>query len=188
MEFTTEIPNELYNSGMTNLRSIPIDAFIEAPLDFWDAKWLLLTSGEFSTGHYNAMTVSWGSLGVMWNRPFAQVVVRPQRYTFQFMEKYSTFTLCLLKPEFHPALDLLGTQSGRDSNKIAEAGLTPIAACVVAAPIYTQAAIALECRKVYWQDLDPNHFLNPSIQRHYPEKDYHRIYYGEVVAVTSPED
>ena len=178
----------LYNSCMATLKSIPIDAFIEAPLDFWDAKWLLLTSGEFSTGHYNAMTVSWGGLGTMWNKPFAQVVVRPHRYTFQFMEQYSTFTLCLFKPEYHAALDLLGTKSGRDGNKIAEAGLTPIAACVVEAPIYAQASIALECRKVYWQDLDPSHFLKPGIERNYPQKDYHRIYYGEVVAVTSLED
>ena len=74
------------------------------------------------------MTISWGSLGVMWGRPFVQVVVRPQRYTFEFMERYQTFTLCAFPRQYHQALSLLGTKSGRDGDKIAEAGLTPTSA------------------------------------------------------------
>jgi flavin reductase (DIM6/NTAB) family NADH-FMN oxidoreductase RutF len=167
----------------------PIDAtkFAGRPHGLWEPGWFLLTSGDFSAGDFNAMTVSWGSLGVMWGRPFAQVVVRPHRYTFQFMEKYPTFTLCAFSKQYRPALNLLGTRSGRQGDKIAEAGLTPAAASSVGAPVYDQAELAIECRKMYWQDMDPSHFLLPEIDRNYTAKDYHRIYFGEIVALAGVE-
>jgi len=144
---------------------------------------LLLTAGDFAAGHYNTMTIGWGSLGIMWGKPFVQVVVRPTRYTFCFMVKYETFTVCALAEAHRSALQLLGTKSGRDGDKIAESGLTPIASSVVAAPAFAEAELILECRKIYWADLDPTHFLDATIQKSYPLRDYHRSYYGEVLAV-----
>lgn len=133
------------------------------------------------------MTVSWGSLGVMWNKPFAQVVVRPVRYTYQFMEVHPSFSLCAFSRIYRKALNLLGTLSGRDGDKIGASGLTPEAATQVAAPVFAQAELAIECRKIYWQDFDPAHFIDPGIDKNYPRKDYHRIYFGEIVAVTGAE-
>ena len=130
-------------------KQISIDTFTFKPMANWDGQGLLLTSGDWKTGHFNAMTVGWGSLGVMWGLPFVQVVVRPVRYTYQFMEKYDTFTVCAFPEAYAPALDLLGNKSGRDGDKISEAGLTPIASTRVAAPGYAQAALILECRKIY---------------------------------------
>lgn len=163
---------------------IPIEHLTVKSYSLWEKQWFLLTCGDFSTGDFNCMTVSWGSLGVMWNKPFAQVVVRPVRYTYQFIEKYPTFTLCAFPRSYRQALNLLGTRSGRDGNKIAVSGLTPQAATAVAAPVYAEADLAIECRKMYWQDFDPSHFLDPGIDKNYPKKDYHRIYYGEILAVT----
>jgi flavin reductase (DIM6/NTAB) family NADH-FMN oxidoreductase RutF len=162
---------------------IAIENLTVKAYSFFEIDWLLLTCGDYEQRHYNAMTISWGSLGVMWGRPFFQVVVRPQRYTREFIEKYDTFTVCAFPKQYHQALSLLGTKSGRDMDKIARAGLTPIAAACVAAPVYAEASLVIECRKIYWQDLDPAHFLNPEIGRNYPMKDYHRIYYGEILAV-----
>ncbi|RPJ43763.1 MAG: flavin reductase family protein, partial [Chloroflexi bacterium] len=101
---------------------------------FFEIDWLLLACGDYERRQYNAMTISWGSLGVMWARPIIQVVVRPQRYTYEFIEKYDTFTVCAFPKEYHQALSLLGTKSGREMDKIAKAGLTPIPATCVAAP------------------------------------------------------
>jgi flavin reductase (DIM6/NTAB) family NADH-FMN oxidoreductase RutF len=78
---------------------------------------------------------------------------------------------------------LLGSKSGRDSDKIAESGLTPIAAAKVAAPAFDEAELVIECRKTYWQDMNPAHFIDPDIEEQYKDRDYHRIYFGEVVAV-----
>jgi len=149
----------------------------------WDTQWLLLAAGDFAAGEYNAMTVGWGSLGTMWNRPFVQVVVRPVRYTFEFTEAYPTFTVSAFPERYRDALQLLGTKSGRDGDKIAEAGLTPVASTRVAAPSFAEAELVVECRKIYFDDFDPSRFLDPEIDGHYPAKDYHRIYFGEIVAI-----
>jgi len=149
----------------------------------WADQWFLLTSGDFSEKRYNTMTVGWGSLGTMWEKPFVQVVVRPSRYTFEFMEKYDSFTLCAFPDRFRDTLLMLGSKSGRDGDKIAESGLTPIRSSKVAAPGFEEAELIIECRKIYWDDLEPAHFLDPGIEENYPEKDYHRVYFGEVLGV-----
>lgn len=170
-----------------NLHPIPIEDFLIKPYGLFEMQWLLLTSGDFEEKRFNAMTISWGAMGVMWNRPFVQVVVRPVRYTHAFMEHYDTFTLCAFPKAYHQALSLLGTKSGRDGDKIAEAGLTAIPSNCVSAPGYAEAELIIACKKIYWQDFDPTHFLKPEIDRNYPEKDYHRIYYGEILAVTGAD-
>jgi flavin reductase (DIM6/NTAB) family NADH-FMN oxidoreductase RutF len=159
----------------------------------WDQSWLLLTAGTFTPARpappgtaskptFNSMTVSWGGLGYMWSKPLAMVVVRPQRYTFQFMETSPDFTLCVFPESCRDALNLLGTQSGRESDKIAASGLTPMAVPSVRSPAFAEAELVLACRKTYWQDLDPKHFLADYIAPNYRD-DYHRIYFGEVLHV-----
>ncbi len=166
---------------------IAIENFTVQSYGLFEVQWLLLTAGDFSTGRFNAMTISWGSLGVMWSKLTFQTVVRPVRYTYEFMEQYDSFTICAFPRQYRKALSLLGTKSGREGDKIAQAGLTPTASTQVAAPSYAEAELVLECRKTYWQDLEPAHFLIPEIDQNYPEKDYHRIYYGEVVAIFGAE-
>jgi flavin reductase (DIM6/NTAB) family NADH-FMN oxidoreductase RutF len=103
------------------------------------------------------------------------------------MEKFDTFTLATFPAEYHSALNLLGSQSGRDGDKIAASGLTPQASIVVKAPSYLEAELVIECQKMYADDLNPAHFLDETIYRHYPNRDFHRIYYGEILAVFATE-
>jgi len=168
--------------GCMARKSIPLNKLLVKTHHLWDNQRILLTSGDFAEGHFNSMTLGWGSLGTMWGKPFVQVVVRPVRYTYQFMEQYETFTLCAFPEGCRKALELLGTKSGRDGNKIAEAGLTPVASTQVAAPGFAEAELIIECRKMYWDDMDPSHFLDPNIEKNYPQKDYHRIYFGKIMA------
>ena len=156
----------------------PLDLNIRA-VHLWMKQWLLLTAGD--RDDYNTMTVAWGSIGCMWGKPFVQVVVRPVRHTYNFTEKYPTFTVTAFPEEWRPALKLLGTKSGRDGDKIAESGLTVAPSKVVDAPAFAEAELILECRKIYWQDMAPDQFLDDDIHNRYPQKDYHRIYYGEIV-------
>ena len=74
-----------------------------------------------------------------------------------------------------------------DEDKIAKTHLTPIASAQVHAPCYAEAELVLECRKIYWSDLDPKHFLDASIEANYPRKDYHRLYLGEIVALRAAD-
>jgi flavin reductase (DIM6/NTAB) family NADH-FMN oxidoreductase RutF len=103
------------------------------------------------------------------------------------MEKFETFTLSAFPEEYHDALNLLGTRSGRDGDKIAASGLTPEASIQVAAPSFKEAELSIECRKIYADDLNPAHFLDESIYRHYPNRDFHCIYYGEILAAAGTD-
>ena len=168
------------------MKEIKIMDFITQPVDIWLKKWFLLTAGNRE--HYNTMTVAWGSFGAMWNLPFAQVVVRPSRFTYEFINKYDTFTLCGFPGQYREALNLLGSRSGRDSDKIRESGLTVISSKRVEAPAFEEADLILECKKIYWQDMDPEHFLDDKIKKNYPDRDYHRIFFGRILRVLEKED
>ena len=156
-------------------------------LSTWNLDWFLLTAGDFSTNHFNTMTVGWGSFGTMWTKPYASVVVRPNRYTYEFMEKYDTFTLTQFSPKYKKALALLGAKSGRDGDKIKETNLTPIASHSIASPTFAEASLSIECKKMYFDDFKPENFLDQTIHDRYPLKDYHRIYYGEILEIWKEE-
>ena len=159
----------------------PFELKIEAN-QLWEDG-LLLTAGDLRAGRFNTMTVGWGGIGMLWSTPTVTVYVRPTRYTFEFMEAYDTFTLTAFPARYSAALNLLGTNSGRDGDKISAARLTPVAAEEVAAPAFAEANLVIACRKIYWADLDPAHFSDTSIVEHYPNKDFHRQYIGEVLSI-----
>ena len=90
--------------------------------------WMLITAaGKTAEGQetVNAMTASWGGMGVLWNKPVAFCFIRPQRYTFTLTEQSERFSLSFFTEAYRPALRLCGSKSGRDTDKLAEAGLTP---------------------------------------------------------------
>ncbi|RMD73300.1 MAG: flavin reductase family protein [Lentisphaerae bacterium] len=151
------------------------------PAHLWGKQWLLLTAGTFEDA--NMMTVGWGSFGCMWNRPFAQIVVRPQRHTYSYLERYDTFSLCAFAEEYRKDLQTMGTLSGRDGDKLKYCHLTLRRGTRIEAPSYNEAELIIECRKKYVQDMDPAGFLDPAIEKNYPQKDYHRIYFGEIAGV-----
>lgn len=141
--------------------------------------WMLVTAGPMES--VNTMTAGWGGLGAMWNRDVAFIVIRPTRYTYEFLERNETFTLAFFGDEYKPALQLLGSKSGRDGDKIAESGLTPVPGMLMGTTSFAEARMVLECRKIYFQDIAPAGFVDRKIDEMYPEKDYHRLYIGEIV-------
>ncbi|OPZ28990.1 MAG: Flavoredoxin [Lentisphaerae bacterium ADurb.BinA184] len=165
------------------LKTIPAAEFSLSVIRAWADDWFLLTAGQFHGRDFNAMTVAWGSFGVMWNKPFAQVVVRPQRHTAGFITKHNSFTLCAFPESCRKALTLCGTKSGRDTDKIQEAGLTPIPSTAVAAPGFKEAELIIECRKIYHDRFRPENFLSPDIAGVYPAADYHLVLFGEIAAI-----
>jgi flavin reductase (DIM6/NTAB) family NADH-FMN oxidoreductase RutF len=140
-------------------------------------EWMLITAGSLK--HYNTMTANWGGVGILWNRKICWCVVRPQRFTYQFMESAPAFSLSFFAKEYKKVLDFCGTKSGREVDKAAATGLTPFETSpgIVS---FAQARLIIECQKIYYQDIDPQHFLDPTIEKVYPIQDYHRMYLGEV--------
>ena len=168
---------------MQELKQIAPDRLAVSPHRLFNNQWLLLAAGDLSIGRWNAMTISWGSLGTMWGLPFAQVVVRPQRYTHEFMEKFDSFTLCVFPRASRAALEVMGSRSGRQGCKAQAAGLTPVAAAQVAAPAFAEAELILECRKLFMQSMTPAALLDERARRCYPQADYHDMYFGEIVNI-----
>ncbi len=157
--------------------------------NLWKEDWFLLAAGDFQRGEYNAMTVSWGMYGTLWNDPVVTVVVRPARYTLEFMERFDTFTLCSFGGEYRKALSQLGAVSGRDvPDKIRKAGLTPVAAEYAEAPAFAEAELVLECRKVYQGRISPRKFCDKTyINEIYPERDFHHTFIGRVERIAGIE-
>lgn len=142
-----------------------------------DKDWFLITAGK--PENFNTMTASWGTLGILWHRPIATVFIRPQRYTYQFAEEQNIFTCSFFTNDYRKALQYCGSNSGRDVDKIKETGLSPEFS--TSGGIYfKEARLVLQCRKIYYDDLKPDHFLDPKIQKNYPINDYHRFFIGEI--------
>lgn len=139
--------------------------------------WMLITAGTPES--FNTMTASWGGLGVLWERKAAFCFIRPTRYTFRFVEQSQSFTLSFFEEAHRKALLFCGSHSGRDRDKVREAGLTPVKDGDWI--YFSQARLVLACRKLYFQDIEPVRFQDPAIDTLYPGKDYHRMYVGEIV-------
>lgn len=147
------------------------------PFTLMEDDWFLLTAGK--KGDYNTMTCGWGTLGVLWNKPVAVVFVRPTRHTYKFANKNDHFTVSFFAEKHRPALKVCGSRSGRDCDKARESGLTPVATRL-GNVYFKEARMMMECKKIYFGDLDPKRFLAPEIEKNYPKKDYHRFYIGEI--------
>lgn len=147
-----------------------------------DKEWALLSAGD--SQRYNTMTVSWGTTGTLWNLPVTTVYCRPQRYTREFLEREAYYTLSFFGGQHMQELGYLGAHSGRDGDKVAHTGLTPLFDDKFGAPYFEEAQLVLVCRKLYCDDLKPEQFLDKSvIDQNYADADFHRQYIGEVVRV-----
>ena len=149
------------------------------PFRLIDDEWFLLSAGCID--NFNTMTASWGGMGILWNKPVVFCFVRPPRYTFKFMESNDFFTMSFFDEAFREALNICGQVSGRNTNKMKATGLKPIES-PKGSIFYEQSKLMLECRKLYYSDILPEHFSVEKLNINYPKKDYHRMYIGEIIS------
>ncbi len=158
-------------------QEIDVTTLQNNPFQLIGKDWALVTAG--TPKKYNTMTVSWGNMGVMWGKNIVTAFIRPQRYTHEFLESGDFFTLSFYGEEMRKALALCGKISGRDADKVAQAGLKPV---IDGEHIYfEQAKLVLLCKKIYRDTIRPEGFLSEDIAESYPQKDYHDVYMGEIV-------
>ena len=140
--------------------------------------WMLITAG--TREKFNTMTASWGFAGFMWNRPSAICFIRPERYTYGFMERADNYTLSFFSEAYKDALKLCGSKSGKNTDKPKEAGLTP-KFLTNGTVSFEEASLILECRKTYADNLKPENFLAQYIiDTVYNKEGFHRMYIGEI--------
>ena len=141
-------------------------------------EWMLITAGD--KDKYNMMTASWGFLGEMWGVDTAMVVVRPQRYTMEFIEKNDYFTISFYgeNKDIHK---ICGSISGRDVDKTALTGLTPV--FQHNSVFFSEANLVLVCQKQYIDDMKEENFIDKEPLKWYENKDYHKMIFGEIEKV-----
>ncbi|MCL1980022.1 MAG: flavin reductase family protein [Proteobacteria bacterium] len=145
-----------------------------------------IKKGAFLTvragGAVNTMTIGWAAIGYIWQRPVLMVAVRDSRHTFTLMEQTDNFTVTIpLDPAYKQHLAYCGTKSGRDVDKFAACNLPVVEARLVDSPIIGGPGIHYECKVVYKSAMDPAH-LAEALGSLYPHKDYHTLYFGEILA------
>lgn len=159
-------------------RKIDINELSFNPFDEIANHWVLISAKN--NDKVNTMTASWGQLGHLWGKNVATVFIRPQRYTKEFVDAQDYFTVTLFDG-YKKELGVLGSRSGRDGDKISDVHFDIEE--VEGQPTFKQGKMVFICKKMYSDYLKPEHFIDDSIdQRWYPEKDYHEMYIGEIIA------
>ena len=162
------------------------DFFAETMRRMRDDGLLLVTTD--AGGKPNVMTIGWGTIGSIWGRPVFVVLVRPSRYSYSRLEQVREFTVNVPPRELAAAASHCGTVSGRDHDKFQDAKLTPVASREVRPPVIQECLVHYECRSLHYNDVVPDALAQAVRDDAYPEGDFHRIYFGEIVAAYAEED
>ena len=156
------------------MKNLMMDAF-----DEFHRQWALVTAG--SPADHNSMTVSWGGVGSLWGKPVATVYIRPNRHTYGYFEANEYFTVSFYPEEYKKALGVMGSLSGRDCDKDAEAGLTAIPCGETVT--YKEARRTLLCRKLFAQDMKTENITPEVIRKFYGTEPAHKLYIGEIIEI-----
>ncbi len=144
-------------------------------------EWMLITGGN--KDNFNTMTASWGQLGVLWNKNVLTCYIRTNRYTIGYVEEGEFFTASFFDEKYRSALSYCGTHSGKDFDKVKEAGLTP--AEFEGAMGFEEANMVLVCRKLYTYDMQESGFVTDEglVQQYYSKDPYHKAFIAEIIGV-----
>lgn len=142
-------------------------------------KWMLLAAG--TQDDFNFMTVNWGMMGELWFQPAVTVYVRDSRHTLGYVEREGKFSLIALKSGHQEALNIAGSKSGRDIDKVTETGLTPV--MLDGVPSFEEAAYTIVCETMYQAPLEVAKITDAeAVKKSYPEPvDAHQMFIGKIV-------
>lgn len=170
---------------MSGFKTIKPEEFNFNPFTMINNDWMLIAAEH--DGKLNAMTASWGGVGIIWGKPSAFIFVRESRYTKTLIDPSDKYTLTFFEHEPNAKmLAYMGSASGRDEDKIAKSGLT-VERCG-GAPYFAEGYCAMICKKMNRQPLTADNFIDPNIDpRFYADKDYHTLYVGEIETILVKE-
>lgn len=159
-------------------QEVPYTFQLDKTLEMLTSGGLLLASTR-GDGQSNVMTIGWTTVGIVWGIPVMVVLVRPSRYTFTFVEESRAFTVNVPTPEMKAYVNLCGTRSGRDTDKLAQASTSmgQKVHCVT----LDDCPLVYECQVVHWNDIQPEVLPPDILSRAYMRGDFHRLYYGQIM-------
>lgn len=130
----------------------------------------------------NTMTIGWGNIGIVWNKPIFMVAVRYSRYTYNLLENSKEFTVSIpINKDLKKELAYCGRYSGRDVDKFKECNLTTVEGQKISAPIIGECDLHYECKVVYQQAMEPATLSKDIKDKFYTNNDFHVLYFGEIV-------
>ena len=142
------------------MKEISVSELKDNMFDAIGKEWILVTAGN--EDNFNMMTASWGGTGILWGLPVAFIFIRPERYTYEFIEAGETVTLSFLGEGNKAVHSVCGSKSGRNTDKVAETGLKPFT--TPSGNInYQQSRLTIECHKLYADVIEPEHFIDKSL-------------------------
>ena len=154
------------------------------PFSLIGGGWMLITAGTKDRG-YNTMTCSWGHMGPVWASDPTIAYVRPQCYTKEFVDREDLYTLCFFDGR-KKELSYLGSRSGRDEDKVAKVGFTPVFGDGYT--YFAEAKLVIVCRKLYQAPLKEEYFLDKeTLEKNYPDRDFHDLYVGRIEKILVSE-
>jgi flavin reductase (DIM6/NTAB) family NADH-FMN oxidoreductase RutF len=142
----------------------------------------LLLVGAKKNGKRNVMTIGWGFVGVMWRLKVFVVLVRPSRFTHEFVEDGGEFTVNVPDEGMEKAVAYCGEVSGREHNKFKESKLHLVKGKKVKVPVIKECRIHYECRVIHKLKLNPRLVPDKVKKRFYPKNNFHTVYFGEILA------
>lgn len=165
------------------MKEIKIEDIKLNPFTKISDEWMILAAGTKENG-YNAMTCSWGHMGAIWQSggglPSVVVYVRPSRYTKEFVDREEFFTVSFFDKKYKKDMAYIGTHSGRDEDKIAKVGFTPV--FTDESTYFEEADMVFICRKLYQAPIKEEGFVRQeTVDECYPKRDFHEMYIGEIV-------
>ncbi len=163
---------------MNKFKEISVENFNKNPFKLIGTDWMLITAKDKSN-KINTMTASWGGLGVMWGKDVCFIVIRPQRYTKEFIDSSKKFSLTFFDNSYKKILSFLGSTSGRDQDKISQANLTIMEDNDI--PFFEEGNMSLFCDVLFHSSWDKSNFIDQTIiKKWYPESDFHTLYIGQI--------
>lgn len=164
---------------MAGFKKIAPQELCGNPFEMIEKQAALFTAGTIES--FNTMTIGWGTMGDLWNKPVFTAYIRPSRYTYEFSEKSDYFTVAFFGTPRPEPIATLGTKSGRDMDKMGNSGLTPIELEGLVA--FEEAHTVFLCKKMYTCDLEKDKISAEWQAKWYATGDIHRVYTAEITAV-----
>jgi flavin reductase (DIM6/NTAB) family NADH-FMN oxidoreductase RutF len=128
----------------------------------------------------NTMTIGWATIGIVWQKPIFMVAVRDSRYTFTIIENADDFAVSVPLKNMTDEIRFCGTKSGRNVDKFKECKFSIKNSRTIFSPIINISGIHFECKIVFKSAMDQT-FLIDEYEKLYPQKDYHTLYFGEIL-------
>lgn len=167
---------------MANLVSHDIESLKLNPIEKFKKQWFLISVGT-TYNDYNLMTANWATIGYLWNKPVISIFIRPQRYTYNFIESNQYVCINFLSKKYNNILTLCGSRSGKQINKKSLEGISVTNyndECV----FVDQSELVIISKKIFKSNIKSKQFLENKINDlFYADSDYHTMYVLEIETI-----